>query len=240
EVRIAGQMGQSMDRPAAYLWALCGYRVTDALNHSSSLRLSTSSWGLMMAIPKRVDERIVKGCQRLRPVLMEARDRDVNEADTVTIVKSVLSDVFGWNPFFEVTSEYAIRSTYVDLAVRTEGQLRYLIEVKAIGGDLKENHLRQAVNYAANQGVDWVVLTNGAIWQAHRVNFGKPISHELVFQLDLINDNVKQARFRDLAFLLSKEGMTKAAIADFHAEKQALASSTWQRSFAVSRCCRLF
>jgi len=177
---------------------------------------------LMMAIPKRVDERIVKGCQKIRPVLMEARDRDVNEADTVTIVKSVLSDVFGWNPFFEVTSEYAIRSTYVDLAVRTEGQLRYLIEVKAIGGDLKENHLRQAVNYAANQGVDWVVLTNGAIWQAHRVNFGKPISHELVFQLDLINDNVKQARFRELAFLLSKEGMTKAAIADYHAEKQAL------------------
>lgn len=175
-----------------------------------------------MAIPKRVDERILKGCQRLRPILVEARDRDVNEADTVTIVKSVLSDVFGWNPFFEVTSEYAIRSTYVDLAIRSEGQLRYLIEVKAIGGDLKENHLRQAVNYAANQGVDWVVLTNGAIWQAHRVNFGKPISHELVFQLDLINDNVKQARFRELVFLLSKEGMTKAAIADYHAEKQAL------------------
>lgn len=175
-----------------------------------------------MPVPKKVEERIVKACQRFRPILFEARNRDVNEADTVTIVKGVLSEVFGWNPFFEVTSEFAIRSTYVDLAIRTDGQLRYIIEVKAIGGDLRENHLRQAINYAANQGIDWVVLTNGAIWQAHRVTFGKPISHELVFQLDLLNDNLKDPRFREMAFLLSKEGMTKSAIADFHAEKQAL------------------
>ena len=43
----------------------------------------------------------------------------------------------------------------------SNGKLHYLIEVKAIGSDLKENHVKQAVDYAANEGVDWVLLTTG-------------------------------------------------------------------------------
>jgi predicted type IV restriction endonuclease len=175
-----------------------------------------------MTIPKKVERRISQAFLKLRPLLEEAKKRDVNEADTVTLVKAVLSDAFGWDPFFEVTSEFAIRSTYVDLAVQTDNQVGYLIEVKAIGSDLRDNHLRQAVNYAANHGVDWVVLTNGAVWQAFRVTFGKPIGHELVFDLDLLSANPKDARVRETAFLLSKEGMTKSAITQFHAEKQAM------------------
>jgi predicted type IV restriction endonuclease len=175
-----------------------------------------------MAIPKKVEQRIQAAFSRLRPILQEAKNRDVNEADTVTLVKAILSGAFGWDPFFEVTSEFAIRSTWVDLAVKTENQIAYLIEVKAIGGDLKDNHLRQAVNYAANQGVEWVILTNGVCWQAHRVTFGKPIGNELVFQLDLLTDNPRDMKVKDMAFLLSKEGMTKSAITQFHADKQAL------------------
>lgn len=175
-----------------------------------------------MLIPKKVEQRIGQAFGKLRPILQEARNRDVNEADTVTLVKAILSDAFGWNPFFDVTSEYAIRSTWVDLAVKVENHVALLIEVKAIGSDLKDNHLRQAVNYAANQGVEWVVLTNGYIWQAHRVTFGKPIDHELVFQLDLLSDSPRDSRVKEMAFLLSKEGMTKAAISRFHAERQAL------------------
>ena len=136
-----------------------------------------------MAIPKRVSQRIQQGLKKYAPILDEARKRDVNEADTVTIVKGILSDVFGWDPFFEVTAEYTIRGTYVDLAVKSDDTIHYLVEVKAIGADLRSNHLRQAVNYAANHGIEWVVLTNGADWQAHRVTFGRPISNDLVCHL---------------------------------------------------------
>jgi predicted type IV restriction endonuclease len=37
-----------------------------------------------------------------------------------------------------------------------------------VGADLKESYVKQAVDYAANQGVDWVVLTNGTIWQIYK------------------------------------------------------------------------
>jgi predicted type IV restriction endonuclease len=60
-----------------------------------------------------------------------------------------------------------------------------LIEVKAIGLELRDSHVKQAVDYAANQGTDWVALTNGAIWRVYKVAFTKPIKHELVVELDL-------------------------------------------------------
>jgi hypothetical protein len=175
-----------------------------------------------MTLPKKVDQRLTQAFFRYRPILQQAKDRDVNEADTVAIVKGILADGFGWDPYFEVTSEFAIRNTFVDLAVKANNQISYLIEVKSIGSDLKDHHLRQALGYAANQGVEWTILTNGAIWQAHRVIFGKPMAHELVFQLDLLHDNFKDTRWKETAFLLTKEGMTRSAITQFHAEKQAM------------------
>ena len=39
----------------------------------------------------------------------------------------------GFDKYSEITSEYVIRSTYVDLAIKLDGKLALLIEVKAIG-----------------------------------------------------------------------------------------------------------
>jgi hypothetical protein len=44
-----------------------------------------------MPIPKKVDQRIQIAFTKLRSVLQEAKNRDVNEADTVTLVKAILS-----------------------------------------------------------------------------------------------------------------------------------------------------
>lgn len=175
-----------------------------------------------MAIPKKADQRIQRATRRYQKIIAEAKARDVNEADTVTIVKAMLADVFGWDPFFEVTSEYAIRSTFVDLAVKAEDHVVFLVEVKAIGNDLKETHLRQAVGYAANHGVDWVVLTNGTIWQGHFVGSTKPIKSELVFEIDFLTINPREIHYREAAFLLTKEGMTRSAIDEYHEEKVAM------------------
>ena len=90
----------------------------------------------MANVPKRVADRLVATIKRYQPIVSDARKRDVGEADTVTIVKDMLADVFGYDKYTEVTSEYAIRGTYCDLATRIDGALQALIEVKAIGLEL--------------------------------------------------------------------------------------------------------
>ncbi len=176
----------------------------------------------MAAVPKRVAERIVLGMKRYQVILTAAKARDVNEADTVTIVKDMLADVFGYDKYAEVTSEFAIRGNYCDLATKLDGRIATLIEVKAIGTDLKDHHVKQAVDYAANQGVEWVLLTNGVCWRVYHLIFAKPIDSELIIDIDFVQLNPRSESTIEKLFLWCKEGWVKSALGDFKDQKDAL------------------
>lgn len=175
-----------------------------------------------MAIPKKVSDRLVAGLKRFQPIVAAAKARDANEADTVTIVKDMLDDVFGYDKYAEVTSEYAIKGNYCDLGIKLDGALATLIEVKAVGLDLKDNHVMQAVNYAANQGTSWVLLTNAECWRVYRIKFAQPIEHELVVDINISTLNARSEKDMDILYLWCKEGWTKSALGEYHAQRQAL------------------
>jgi len=176
----------------------------------------------MASIPQKVSERLSQGIKRFQPILTNAKSRDVNESDTVIIVTDMLSEIFGYDKYSEITSEFAIRSTFCDLATKINGKVQLLIEVKAIGLELKDNYVKQAVDYAVNQGIDFVVLTNGTIWKAFKVAFTKPIDQEMVFEIDFLQLSHKSAEDIEKLFLLSKEGWLKSTLYEFHSQKQAL------------------
>ena len=176
----------------------------------------------MASVPKKVAERLVAGLKRYQPILAAAKARDVGETDTVTIVKDMLAAVFGYDKYSELTSEYAIRGTYCDLAIKLDAKLSTLIEVKAIGIELKEPQVKQAVDYAANQGVDWVLLTNGVRWCVYHVLFTRPIQTELVVDIDFSALNPKSDSDLEMLYLWCKEGWVRSALGDFHTQKQAL------------------
>jgi hypothetical protein len=174
-----------------------------------------------MSIPARVAERLALGLKRFQPILGSAKSRDVNESDTSMIVTDILAEVFGYDKYNEVTRELTIRGTHCDLATRIDGKYQMLIEVKAIGLDLKDSHAKQAVDYAANQGVEWVALTNGNIWRVFRVIFGKPIDTELVLDFDILGLSPKQAAQLESLYLLTRESMLKSGLYAYHDHLQA-------------------
>jgi hypothetical protein len=180
----------------------------------------------MAALPKKASERIAAGLKRFQPILATAKSRDVNESDTVVIIADLLQDIFGYDKYSEITSEHMIKGTFCDLAVKLQGALALLIEVKAIGLELKEQHVKQAVDYAANQGCEWVALTNGYVWRVYRVIFGKPIENEIVVEFDLLAMNPRNPDHLELLGLLSKEGWQKARLGDYASQKQALSKFT--------------
>jgi predicted type IV restriction endonuclease len=174
-----------------------------------------------MGIPSRVAERLAAGAKRFQPILASAKSRDVNESDTSMIVTDMLADVFGYDKYNEITRELAIRGTHCDLATRIDGKYQMLIEVKAIGIELKEPHIKQAVDYASNLGVEWVALTNGGTWKVFRVVFGKPIDIELVLDLDILTVSSKNAAQMDSLYLLTRESMLKSGLYAYHDHLQA-------------------
>lgn len=170
----------------------------------------------MAGIPKKVTERFSRAIPRFQKVLQAAKDRDVNESDTVSIVNDILGEVFGYDKYLEVTSELAIRGTYCDLALKVDEKIQFLVEVKAIGMDLKDNHVRQAVDYGANNGVPWVILTNSLEWRMYRVRFEQPIAHDLVNCFDLATIDPQTEKDQEVLFTIAKEGLGKDAREEFY------------------------
>lgn len=170
----------------------------------------------MAGIPKKVTERFSRVIPRFQKVLQAAKDRDVNESDTVSIVNDILGEVFGYDKYLEVTSELAIRGTYCDLALKVDEKIQFLVEVKAIGMDLKDNHVRQAVDYGANNGVPWVILTNSLEWRMYRVRFEQPIAHDLVNRFDLATIDPQAEKDQEILFTIAKEGLGRDAREEFY------------------------
>jgi hypothetical protein len=165
-----------------------------------------------MGVPKRAITRIISELKRYQPILADAKRRDISESDTVVIVGDMLSDLLGYNKYQEITSEFAIRGTYVDLAVKVGNDIRFLVEVKAIGCELKDNHVKQAIDYGANQGIEWALLTNGLQWRIYQIIFKQPIDRNLVFEADLSTLNLRDSDAIECIGTLSREGFTQSSM----------------------------
>lgn len=175
-----------------------------------------------MPFGAKVSSRLIAGLKKFQPIVASAKARDLNESDTVVIVTDLLHEIFGYDKYSEITSEHSVRGTFCDLAVKLGGDICLLVEVKAIGLEPKDPFVKQAVDYAANQGCDWVALTTGAAWRVYRVNFGKPITHELVVEFNLLELNHRTEGDIELLGLLAKEGWQQARLGEYQAKKQAL------------------
>ena len=170
----------------------------------------------MIKIPKKVSDRWPNSIRALTSVAISHKTRDVSEADTVTLVKDMLADIFGYEKYNELTSEQQIRGTFCDLAVRIDGKIRVLIEVKAAALALNETHLRQAINYGAHEGIEWVVLTNSLEWRLYRIKFGQPVDYEQVSSFCITDINLKNEEDQRKLFLLCREGITSDAMGIYH------------------------
>lgn len=174
----------------------------------------------MKKLPKKFLDRLQKSLKPYQEVAASIKARDVSEADTVTVVKDILADVFGYNKYSELTSEHAIRGTFCDLAIKIEGKIHFLIEVKSAGIGLNDSHIRQAVNYGAHQGIEWVALTNSIEWRIYKIEFSQPINFEEVARFNFTDLNHKKDDDIQKIFLLAREGLSLNAIQEYHQTAQ--------------------
>jgi len=173
-------------------------------------------------IAKKTQDRLVAGLKKYQPIVRKLAERDISEADTVTVIKDMLTDIFGYDKYTELTSEQQIRGTFCDLAIRVEGKIHYLAEVKSAGTTLNDNHLRQAVNYGAHQGIEWILLTNGIIWKVYRIKFSQPIDWEEVYCFDMGQLSARSNDDLSKLFMLCRESISTDALKAFHKQAQIL------------------
>jgi len=146
---------------------------------------------------------------------------DLDESATRIMINSLLTDVFGYTELEEIKTEYRIRGEYADYVIQLARKKHFVVEVKAVQLELSEKHLRQSIAYAANEGIDWIILTNGWQIQLHKVLFTKPIDTKQVLNLDL-TDKTDFKKAADLLVLLSKKSVEKNELGQYWHRFEAL------------------
>lgn len=146
----------------------------------------------------------------------------LDESATRIMTNYLLTDILGYKELDEIKTEFRIRSEYADYVIQLKRKKHFVVEVKSIDLDLNEKHLRQSLSYAANEGIDWILLFNGRELQLYRVNFGKPVTTTLIYNINLTNaDDFKKAP--DLLWNLTKKGVEKGDLETFWKRTNALA-----------------
>ena len=63
----------------------------------------------MVNINSKIKTRLTQSIKKYQPILQKAKIADINESDTVMIITDMLSDVFGFDKYINITSEYSIK-----------------------------------------------------------------------------------------------------------------------------------
>ena len=167
---------------------------------------------------------IRKDLKKMVRHLIRAKEDDLNEADTVRLISEVLENVLGYNVFTEITREQNIKRKYVDLAIKIDGKVRLIIEVKSAGSQLRERFIEQAQNYAAHGNIRWVILTNGLVWNLYHLTFGEGIEYELTFSVDIGAHPLKDVA--DILSLLHRRSILRGDLEKFWKKRSALTSKS--------------
>jgi len=139
-----------------------------------------------------------------RKYLTNKRNFEVDESATRIMVNNFLTSVLCYQELVDIKTEYNIRGEYADYVIQLARKKHIVIEVKSIQIDLNDRHLRQSFSYAANEGIDWILLFNGKQIGLYRVVFGKPITHHNVFIYDLSDLSVLKKAANDIVYLTKK------------------------------------
>ncbi len=165
-------------------------------------------------------ERARTAVRRFNKPLADSVTRDANEGDTRLLVADLLCDGLGFDKYEDLTTEYQVKGEFADYGIRIDKQLVAFIEVKRCTQKLNAKHLRQVQSYAVNEGVGWMILTNGQVWQVYHMTGGLPVVVDLALEVDLLGDKTGPQK-ADALFYLSKEALKRRLLDDLWKAKAA-------------------
>jgi len=156
-------------------------------------------------------ERMKGAIKKFSKPLADLVARDANEGDTRLLVTDMLCDGFGFDKYSELTTEYRVKGEFADYGIRLDKELIAFLEVKRVTTKLAAKHLRQVESYAVNEGVEWVILTSGAVWQVYHITGGLPIVVDLALEVDLFSEETSAQKANQL-YYLTKESLKRRQI----------------------------
>lgn len=173
-------------------------------------------------------ERMRGAIKRFSKPLADLVARDANEGDTRLLVTDMLCEGFGFDKYAELTTEYRVKGEFADYGIRLDKDLIAFLEVKRVTTKLAAKHLRQVETYAVNEGVEWVILTSGVVWQVYHITGGLPVVVDLALEVDLFSEETLAQKANHL-YYLTKESLKRRQIDTLWQAKRATSPKSLAR-----------
>ena len=168
----------------------------------------------MTKINRKIQERLRAGLRCFKPLLKAAKERDASRADTATLALDLLSDLFGFDRYSEVTPELDNREAVYDFAIHSGNSVAMLVRVSPVCSAPDDRYLLATAQHALLQ-VD--CPDDGIGWQVHHVeDTGKTRPETpIVLAFDLSHMQPGQDSHIETLFLLTREGHKSAGLNHF-------------------------
>lgn len=177
-------------------------------------------------ITKWAVNQITQWVKKFKKIIEHAKNKWFNESDTSNIIYDFLWETLWYDKYNDITTEYKIKWQYCDYWIMINWKLALLMEVKQIWIELNDNHLFQAISYAWNEWVKWVILTNLRRRQLYCLTFGDKIEKQLVLDVDVLND--AKTLIQKLQYF-HKESLQKNYLEKLFVKKMALSDKNFRK-----------
>ena len=159
---------------------------------------------------------IEKCIESLRTQLERHRGKGLKEYPTRTIFIDPLLQALNWDVRDpdEVELEYpTVDGKSVDYAMKINRKVVLLIEAKQLEDPLDDvKSVTQVVGYAANDGIEWCVLTNGARYKVYRASERASAPEKLLFEASINPRNSQGLSIEQIAAQLNR--LSKDSLAE--------------------------
>ena len=162
---------------------------------------------------------IVRCIENLRVQFERHRKDGLKEYPTRTIFIDPLLAALEWDvrDTDEVELEHpTVDGKSVDYAMKVNRKVVLLLEAKQLGDPLDDvKSITQVVGYAANDGIEWCVLTNGVRYKVYKASEKASAPEKLLFELSIDPNDAKGITVEELARQfnrLSRDSMAKGLL----------------------------
>ncbi len=157
---------------------------------------------------------VVKCIENLRVQLDRHRKEGLKEYPTRTIFIDPLLAALGWDvrDTDDVVLEHpTVDNKSVDYAMKVNRKVVLHLEAKQLGDPLDDvKSITQVVGYAANDGIEWCVLTNGVRYKVYKASEKASAPDKLLFEVSIDPNDSNGLTVEELArqfSRLSRESM---------------------------------
>ncbi|RMF61385.1 MAG: hypothetical protein D6748_01805 [Calditrichaeota bacterium] len=163
-------------------------------------------------LPPQLIYHLKKQIPEFQKKIKNALKKGLEEPGTVVLVGDMFEKMWGFEKVNEIIFDLVDRNRKRDLAIKINGKLMVIAEIIKLDKKINEGFLRESKIFAQENGIPWMVSTNGILWKIYSVDYTRHPTYTLILEFDFLEIDPKNREHLYWLYLLSKDGFKQNAL----------------------------